>query len=101
MSLDAMANHEKQNTHSEARRLISRLQELLKEGNGQADTIRREIWKTLSGNGDNDGETHVTLDASRSGSVYGNYDHSPSGAIEREDQMSRGGNGSGGNWLSD
>lgn len=34
-------------------------------------------------------------------SGYGNYDHSPSGAYDRQDQMTHGGNGSGGNWIED
>ena len=47
--------------------------------------------------------TVVTHDApaERKDSGYGNYDHSPSGAYERQDQMSYGGTGKGGNWLSE
>ena len=101
MPLDALDTSEKQNPGSEARTLISRLQELLKQTTGEADAIRREIWRVFSGNDDSDGETHVTLDVSPRRSVYGDYDHSPSGAVEREDQMSRGGNGSRGNWITD
>lgn len=37
----------------------------------------------------------------RSVSEYGDYDHSPTGALEREDQMSHGGNGKSGNWITD
>lgn len=39
--------------------------------------------------------------AVRSVSEFGDYDHSPTGALERQDQMSHGGNGKGGNWVTD
>lgn len=48
--------------------------------------------------------TNNTVDTTataRRFSGYGHYDHSPSGAIERQDQMSHGGNGKGGNWITD
>ena len=48
------------------------------------------------------GESETTYTpAVRSSSEYGDYDHSPTGVLERQDQMSHGGNGKGGNWIED